>query len=51
MEKIIDQIRQELRGFSDRKTQETGQNFFKEQIKLYGVKTATVSKISKVYFQ
>jgi 3-methyladenine DNA glycosylase AlkD len=51
MEKIIDQIRQELRDLSDRKTQETGQNFFKEQIKLYGVKTATISKISKVYFQ
>ena len=47
----IDEIRKELQENSDIKTLETGQNFFKEQIKLYGVKTATVSKISKKYFQ
>jgi 3-methyladenine DNA glycosylase AlkD len=51
MEKIINQIQEELRAFSDKKTLETGQKFFKEQINLYGVKTATVSKISIKYFQ
>lgn len=51
MKSIIDQIQEELRAFSDIKSLETGQNFFKEKITLYGVKTATVSKISKKYFQ
>ncbi len=48
---IIDEIRKELEANSDKKTQDSGQHFFKEQITLYGVKTATVSKISKKYFQ
>ncbi len=51
MKSIIDQIQEKLRAFSDIKSLETGQNFFKEKITLYGVKTATVSKISKKYFQ
>jgi 3-methyladenine DNA glycosylase AlkD len=51
MATIIVEIRKELKANRDKKTQETGQNFFKEQIKLYGVKTATVSKISKKFFQ
>jgi 3-methyladenine DNA glycosylase AlkD len=51
MESIINHMQEELCIFSDKKTKETGQYFFKEQIKLYGVKTATVSKISKKYFQ
>jgi 3-methyladenine DNA glycosylase AlkD len=51
MANIIDEIRKELEANSDKKTQESGQNFFKEKITLYGVKTATVSKISKKYFQ
>ena len=51
MANSINEIRKELVVNSDKKTQETGQHFFKEQIKLYGVKTATVSKISKKYFQ
>jgi len=51
MTNIINEIRKELEANSDKKTQETGQNFFKEKIMLYGVKTATVSKISKKYFQ
>ena len=48
---IINKIRQELKQNSDEKTQKTGQNFFKEKIKLYGVKTAIVSKIGKEYFK
>ena len=48
---IINKIRQELKQNSDEKTQKTGQNFFKEKIKFYGVKTAIVSKIGKEYFK
>ncbi len=51
MADIINEIRKELEENSDINTQETGQNFFKEQIKLHGVKTATVTKISKKFFQ
>lgn len=51
MSNIINKIRQELKQNSDEKTKKTGQNFFKEKIKLYGVKTAIVSKIGKEYFK
>jgi len=51
MQNIINDIRKELIANSDKKTQGTSQNFFKEKIMLYGVKTALVSKISKKYFQ
>ncbi len=36
---------------ADSKTQESGQRFFKEKIKIYGVKTATVGKIGKEIFK
>ena len=51
MNSIIDKIRQELEENIDEKTQRTSQNFFKEKIKFYGVKTATVNKIGKKYFK
>jgi 3-methyladenine DNA glycosylase AlkD len=51
MNNIIKIIRQKLAQNSDEKTKISGQNFFKEKIKLYGVKTATVSKIGKEYFK
>jgi len=45
----ITKIRKELKQNSDPHTKETGQNFFKEQVKLYGVKTALVTKIAKAF--
>ena len=50
MENILNKIRKQLENSIDKKTQATSQNFFKEKIKYYGVKTAIVSKISKEYF-
>jgi 3-methyladenine DNA glycosylase AlkD len=50
LDNILDSIRRELVDKSDPKTKESGQRFFKEQVKLYGVKTGIVSKISKEYF-
>jgi len=47
---IILQIREDLKKNGDEKTQKSGQNFFKETVKLYGVKTAVVTKIGKKYF-
>jgi len=47
MSGIIKSVRQLLVENVDPKTQESGKRFFKEEIKLYGVKTATVTKIGK----
>jgi len=49
MNQIIYQIRKELKQNSDPRTASTGQNFFKEKVKIYGVKTALVSRISKAF--
>ncbi|OGW45032.1 MAG: DNA alkylation repair protein [Nitrospirae bacterium RBG_13_41_22] len=51
MSSIINKIRQQLKQNADKKTKESGQGFFKEKIKLYGVKTAIVNKIGKEYFK
>jgi 3-methyladenine DNA glycosylase AlkD len=48
---IIDKIRQKLKEKADENIRRSGERFFKEQIKLYGVKTAVVSKIGKEYFK
>jgi 3-methyladenine DNA glycosylase AlkD len=50
METILSEIRKELKENLDEKTRESGKRFFKEEIKLYGVKTAIVSKIAREYF-
>jgi len=46
---ITKKIRQELKKNSDSHAKATGQNFFKEKVKLYGVKTALVTKIAKSF--
>lgn len=51
MSDIIESIRKQLKQDADRKTKENGQHFFKEKVRLYGVKTAVVSKIGKEYFK
>ncbi len=48
---ILKEVRKALKNNSDTKTKETGPNFFKEQVKLYGVKVALVTKISKENFE
>ena len=44
---IFIKIRQELKRQSDPYTRTTGQNFFKEKVKIRGVKTALVTKTAK----
>jgi len=46
---LLFKIRQELKRSSDPHTKATGQNFFKEKVKIHGVKTALVTKIAKQY--
>lgn len=49
MKSIVNTIRKELKQNSDPHVKTTGQSFFKEKVKIYGVKTATVIKIGKAY--
>lgn len=50
MNSIIRQIRQELKNSADPRTKASGQKFFKEEVNLYGVKTAIVTSIAKRSF-
>ena len=50
MEKIIEKIRRELKENFDKKTKESEQHFFKEEIKSIGVKTAIIQRIEKENF-
>jgi 3-methyladenine DNA glycosylase AlkD len=51
MTEIINEIRNKLKENSDEKTLKSGQTFFKEKVKLYGVKTSVVSKIGKEFLK
>jgi len=51
MHPIIKTLQQKLKQNADPKTQASSQRFFKEAVKLYGVKTATVAKIAKETFK
>ncbi|MFC2087559.1 DNA alkylation repair protein [Bacteroidota bacterium] len=51
MENSITKIRQELEKNSDEIYKLSGRRFFKEEIKLYGVKAPIVHKLSKEYFK
>lgn len=51
MQQIINQIRKELRKKVDVKYKNGAENFFKEPIKIYGVRIPIVRQISKKYYQ
>jgi 3-methyladenine DNA glycosylase AlkD len=50
MRSVIGEIREELVAEADEKTRKSLQRFFKEEITLYGVKTAVVRKIAKEHW-
>jgi 3-methyladenine DNA glycosylase AlkD len=50
MNEIINRIRQILAENADEKTRKQSEYFFKEQITVYGIKSATVQKIAKDIF-
>lgn len=50
MDKLISNIRQTLKDSIDEKTLKNEKNFFKEEIKSYGVKVPVVNTISKSFF-
>ncbi len=47
---ILNQLREELNKNIDQKTKNSAQNFFKEKVKVYGVKTGIVRRISENSF-
>ena len=51
MNKIIENLRQELIKNADEKTRLSGERFFKEDVKLYGLKSADTSRISKEHYK
>jgi 3-methyladenine DNA glycosylase AlkD len=51
MNKIIENLRQELIRNADEKTRLSGEHFFKENVKLYGIRSAVVSRISKDHYK
>lgn len=50
METVLERIRTDLKNSSDISTQKNFQRFFKEEVRYYGVKAATVSRIAKKYW-
>lgn len=51
MSKIIVEIRQDLIHKADEKTRIQGEKFFKENIKIHGLKSAELKNISKTHYQ
>lgn len=50
MSEVIAEIRRELLAAADEKTKEGSSRFFKEEVRVYGVKTAAVNKLAKQFF-
>jgi len=51
METILTSLRNELSTIADEKTRKQGEKFFKEEVSMYGIKSAQVTAISKKYYQ
>jgi 3-methyladenine DNA glycosylase AlkD len=51
MDKIIENLRSELIRNGDEKTKQSGERFFKEDVKFYGVKSALEKQISREHYK
>lgn len=51
MKSIIDSLRKELKKNADESLKRSGERFFKEPVKMYGMKTALGAQIGKKYWQ
>ncbi len=51
MKGILDRIREELQQEADEKTRQSGLRFFKEPVRLYGIKSAAVETLGKRYLK
>jgi 3-methyladenine DNA glycosylase AlkD len=50
LEKVVNQLREDLLSRSSEKGKITGQYYFKEEIKTYGIRNPEVHKLSKQYY-
>jgi 3-methyladenine DNA glycosylase AlkD len=48
---ILEKLKQQLLEIADEANRISGQRYFKEEVKLYGIKSAEVVRIGKEYFQ
>ena len=51
MNNLLQQIRAELTQLANKEIEQSAHRFFKEGIKLYGIKTPVVRALSKKYYQ
>ncbi|MCU0461325.1 MAG: DNA alkylation repair protein [Bacteroidales bacterium] len=51
METIIEKIRKELKKNADEKTRIQGEKFFRENVRIYGLKSAQTEQISKEFYK
>ena len=51
MNNIIKNLREELVRNADKKVKESGERFFREEVTLYGIKTALVTQIGKDHYK
>ncbi|MCK8517656.1 DNA alkylation repair protein [Methanoculleus sp. 7T] len=51
MDPVIEAIRQELAAHADPEVRKRSGRFFKEEVRCYGIKTATVTSIAKKYWK
>jgi len=51
MDTLINNIRTELIRNADEKTRIQGEKYFKENIKIYGLKAAQIEQIGKKYYK
>ena len=51
MNTVIENLRKELISKSDEKTRISGERFFREDVRLYGIRSAEVGRISREYYK
>ena len=51
MEHVIQRLRSELQQNADEKKRESGESFFKEGVKLYGLTVPTVNRLARAYYK
>ncbi|KAF5087446.1 DNA alkylation repair enzyme [anaerobic digester metagenome] len=51
MDPVVEAIREEFTAHADPEIRESGQRFFKEEVRCYGMKTATAVSIAKRYWK
>lgn len=51
MKSIVNKVRKELKQNADEKLKKSGERFFKEEVKMYGMKTALGIQIGKKYWK